>query len=61
MRLRADSPNKEQEVEAALAYIRHTTELEKADTESASFFECFKGTNLRRTEIVRRSISTVDA
>jgi MFS transporter, SP family, general alpha glucoside:H+ symporter len=51
MRLRADSPNKEQEVEATLAYIRHTTELEKADTESASFFECFKGTNLRRTEI----------
>lgn len=52
MRLRSDSPTKEQEVEATLAYIRHTTELERADTEDANFFECFKGTNLRRTEIV---------
>jgi hypothetical protein len=51
-RLRSDSPNKNEEVEATLAYIRHTTELEKAETEGASFFECFKGTNLRRTEIV---------
>ncbi|KAK6369724.1 hypothetical protein LTS17_009174 [Exophiala oligosperma] len=51
VRLRSDSPAKEQEVDATLAYIRHTTELEKADTEKASFFECFKGTNLRRTEI----------
>lgn len=52
MSLRSDSPNKEQEVEATLAYIRHTTEIERAETESASFLECFKGTNLRRTEIV---------
>ena len=57
MRLRGDSPRKEQEVDAALAYIRHTTELERADTESASFRECFRGTNLRRTEIVRTFIS----
>lgn len=55
VRLRSDSPAKEQEVDATLAYIRHTTELEKADTEKASFFECFKGTNLRRTEIVSSS------
>lgn len=52
MRLRGDSPNKKEEVESALAYIRHTTELEKAETEGANFLECFKGTNLRRTEIV---------
>jgi Sugar (and other) transporter len=53
MRLRRDSPEKEKEVEATLAYIRHTTQLEIAETENASFFECFQGTNLRRTEIVR--------
>jgi SP family general alpha glucoside:H+ symporter-like MFS transporter len=51
-RLRGNSPNKELEIEATLAYIQHTTELERADTESASYLECFKGTNLRRTEIV---------
>jgi len=52
MRLRGDSPNKELEVESALAYIRHTTAIEKAETADASFMECFQGTNLRRTEIV---------
>ncbi|KAF9886286.1 hypothetical protein FE257_011899 [Aspergillus nanangensis] len=51
MRLREDTPEKEQEVEATLAYIKHTTELEKAETEDGSFLDCFKGTNLRRTEI----------
>lgn len=53
MRLRQDTPGKESEVEATFAYIRHTTELEKAETANAGFFECFRGTNLRRTEIVR--------
>ena len=53
MRLREDSPEKEQEVESALAYIQHTTALEKSETANASFLECFQGTNLRRTEIVR--------
>jgi len=51
-RLRQDSPGKDREVEAALAYIRYTTALERAETESASVLECFRGTNLRRTEIV---------
>jgi SP family general alpha glucoside:H+ symporter-like MFS transporter len=55
MRLRRDTPEKEREVEATLAYIKFTTELERAETESASFLECFKGTNLRRTEIVSTS------
>ncbi|ETN41289.1 uncharacterized protein HMPREF1541_03224 [Cyphellophora europaea CBS 101466] len=50
-RLRSDSPNKEAEVEATIAYIRHTTELEKAETEDASLWECFRGVNLRRTEV----------
>jgi SP family general alpha glucoside:H+ symporter-like MFS transporter len=51
-RLRQNTPEKEREVEATLAYIQHTTKLEQAETENASFLECFKGTNLRRTEIV---------
>lgn len=55
MRLRQDSLEKELEVEAALAYIQHTTALEKAETADASFWECFQGTNLRRTEIVSAS------
>jgi len=52
MRLRQDTPDKEREVNATLAYIQHTTALEKAETAHGSFWECFQGTNLRRTEIV---------
>ncbi|KAE9369179.1 putative MFS alpha-glucoside transporter [Stipitochalara longipes BDJ] len=51
MRLRQDTPDKVREVEATLAYIRHTTAIEKAETAGATFWECFRGTNLRRTEI----------
>lgn len=54
MRLREDSPEKEREVEATLAYIRHTTQIELEETGDASFFECFRGVNWRRTEIVSR-------
>ncbi|PYH95632.1 general substrate transporter [Aspergillus ellipticus CBS 707.79] len=50
-RLRGDTPEKESEVEMTLAYIMHTTELEKSETANASFLDCFRGTNLRRTEI----------
>ncbi|ETI28107.1 hypothetical protein G647_00556 [Cladophialophora carrionii CBS 160.54] len=50
-RLRQETPNKEREVDASLAYIKYTTELERAETEGASFLELFRGTNLRRTEI----------
>lgn len=39
---------------AAVAYIEHTTRLEVAETGNASFWECFKGTNLWRTEIVSK-------
>lgn len=56
-RLRQDSPTKEREVESTLAYIRYTTELEKAETVEASYIDCFRGTNLRRTEIVSNSSS----
>lgn len=52
MRLRGHSAEKELEVDSTLAYIKYTTELEKAETGSATYLECFKGTDLRRTEIV---------
>lgn len=58
MRLASDSPNKALEVEATLAYIRYTTDLEKAETADASILDCFRGTNLRRTEIVSNLWST---
>ena len=32
--------------------IQHTNELEKSLSSGASYFDCFKGTNLRRTEVV---------
>ncbi|KAK4064169.1 uncharacterized protein Triagg1_9148 [Trichoderma aggressivum f. europaeum] len=50
-RLRTPSPESNFEIEATLAYIQHTTAIERAETASASFVECFQGTNLRRTEI----------
>ncbi|KKP01278.1 MFS transporter, SP family, general alpha glucoside:H+ symporter [Trichoderma harzianum] len=50
-RLRTPSPESDFEIEATLAYIQHTTAIERAETASASFIECFQGTNLRRTEI----------
>lgn len=51
-RLRQENPEREQQVESTLAYIKYTTELEASETAEASFFDCFKGTNARRTEIV---------
>ncbi|KAJ0415382.1 general substrate transporter [Aspergillus carlsbadensis] len=51
LRLYQDLPGREQRVEQALAYIKYTTEMEKLESADASFLECFKGTNLRRTEI----------
>lgn len=53
MRLYHNMPEREQRAEQTLAYIKYTTEMERAETANASFLECFKGTNLRRTEIVR--------
>lgn len=50
-RLLPDGEDKPQRVEASLAYIQYTTELEKAETAGATFADCFRGTNLRRTEI----------
>ncbi|KAJ4349230.1 hypothetical protein N0V95_004766 [Ascochyta clinopodiicola] len=50
-RLRQDTPDKDLQVARAVAYIKYTTELEKAETANASYLECFRGVNLRRTEI----------
>ncbi|RSH89194.1 hypothetical protein EHS25_002306 [Saitozyma podzolica] len=49
--LRKRSGTDDTDIDATLAYIRHTTALEKAETAGSSFLECFRGTNLRRTEI----------
>ncbi|KAF2156537.1 sugar transporter [Myriangium duriaei CBS 260.36] len=51
MRLRQDTPEREHQVEATLAYIIYTTELEAMETADGNFLDCFRGTNLRRTEI----------
>ena len=53
-KLRKSSPTVEEEIEAQIALIEHTTRLEEAETAGASYLECFKGINLRRTEIVSR-------
>ena len=52
--LRLTSPKRDPTFDASetVDMIRHTNELEKDLTEGASYLDCFKGTNLRRTEIV---------
>lgn len=39
------------EVDDSVAYMIHTTEMEREVSEGTSYIECFKGTNRRRTEI----------
>ncbi|KAK5698338.1 hypothetical protein LTR17_023745 [Elasticomyces elasticus] len=51
IRLLPDSADKTERVESTLAYIQYTTQLETAETAGATFFDCFRGSNLRRTEI----------
>ncbi|KAH7082384.1 trehalose transporter [Paraphoma chrysanthemicola] len=52
--LRLTSPKTDPTFDAAetVDMIRHTNELEKDMTEGASYMDCFKGVNKRRTEIV---------
>lgn len=52
IRLAQDSPERERRAETSVAYIRYTTELEKAESGNATYLDCFRSTNLRRTEIV---------
>ena len=56
MRLEPTTDDKVQRVDAKIAYIQYTTELERAETEGATFWDCFRGTNARRTEIVRPAL-----
>jgi len=41
-----------QQMKAQLAFMKYTDEKEKLEAAGASYADCFKGTNLRRTEIV---------
>ena len=60
LRLHSDDPEKERKVDSTLAYIKYTSDMEKSETAEASFLDCFRGTNLRRTEIVSiNTLSTV--
>ncbi|KAI6777662.1 uncharacterized protein J7T54_002735 [Emericellopsis cladophorae] len=51
IRLQQDTPDREAKASATLAYIQYTTELETAESGEATYLDCFRGTNLRRTEI----------
>jgi MFS transporter, SP family, general alpha glucoside:H+ symporter len=52
--LRLTSLDRETDFDAdqTLAMMAHTTALEREITKGASYLDCFKGINLRRTEIV---------
>lgn len=51
-RLVGKSDDQAHEVECSLAYIIYTNDQEQLETEGARLIDCFRGTNLRRTEIV---------
>lgn len=42
---------KSRNIDAYIAVIKHTDEIEKAEAASGSFWDLWKGSNLRRTEI----------
>lgn len=52
--LRLTSLNRETDfdVDETLSMMLHTTNMEKKITQGATYFDCFRGTDLRRTEIV---------
>jgi SP family general alpha glucoside:H+ symporter-like MFS transporter len=43
----------EKKLDSQIALMVHTNEMEKAEVAGTGFADCFKGTNRRRTEIVR--------
>ncbi|WVQ72515.1 hypothetical protein IAR50_002072 [Cryptococcus sp. DSM 104548] len=51
-RLTSTKHNTDFDEDEAVDMIRHTTELEKDITSGASYLDCFRGIELRRTEIV---------
>jgi len=44
--------NPDYNVDEVLAMIEHTNKLEESLSEGTSYWDCFKGVNLRRTEVV---------
>lgn len=48
------------DIDAYVAVMKHTDDLEKAEAANGSWWELFKGTNLRRTEIVCIQLSSTD-
>jgi SP family general alpha glucoside:H+ symporter-like MFS transporter len=50
-RLAADNFYTEQTMRETIAMMKHTNEKEKEDAKQGSFLECFRGVNLRRTEL----------
>ncbi|KAL2291397.1 hypothetical protein FJTKL_12803 [Diaporthe vaccinii] len=51
--LRLSGPEKtEEQVSAQLAMMLHTTKIESEVTKGASYIDCFRGFDLRRTEVV---------
>jgi SP family general alpha glucoside:H+ symporter-like MFS transporter len=50
-RLAASNFYTEQTMRETIAFMKHTNQKEKEDASKGSLWECFKGVNLRRTEI----------
>lgn len=50
-RLAANNFYTEQSMRETIAMMKHTNEKEKEDAKNGSSLECFKGVNLRRTEL----------
>ncbi|KAH6686670.1 general substrate transporter [Plectosphaerella plurivora] len=42
----------EESMRQTIALMKHTNEMEKLEAENASYMDCFRGTNMRRTGIV---------
>jgi MFS transporter, SP family, general alpha glucoside:H+ symporter len=52
--IRLTSPERDADfdADATLAMMAHTVQMEREATAGASYLDCFRGINLRRTEIV---------
>jgi SP family general alpha glucoside:H+ symporter-like MFS transporter len=46
-----------EDLDAQIALIDHTHQVEAMETKEASLFNCFKGTNRRRLEIVSQALA----
>lgn len=48
---RLTSPNQHADLDAVVAMMHHTVQLERETTAGATYLDCFRGVNLRRTEL----------